>query len=67
MPGTSINDPQHWRYRAEEIRTLAEDMNNEDARQIMLRIAVDYDRLAKLTEERIRSSPHLSSMPRQAH
>jgi hypothetical protein len=58
MPGTSINDPQHWRYRAEEIRTLAEDMNNEDARQIMLR---------KLTEERIRSSPHLSSMPRQAH
>jgi hypothetical protein len=42
-----INDPEHWRQRAEEARALADQMNDEASRQTMLRIAADYDRLAE--------------------
>ena len=40
------NDPGHWRLRAEEARTVADQMTHEEARAIMRRIAMDYDRLA---------------------
>jgi hypothetical protein len=43
-------DPDHWRFRAEEARTVADQMTHEEARTIMRRIANDYDRLAKLAE-----------------
>jgi hypothetical protein len=45
-----IWDPEHWRFRAEEARTVADQMTHEEARTIMRRIAMDYDRLAKLAE-----------------
>jgi hypothetical protein len=43
---------EHWRFRAEEARTVADQMTHEVARTIMRRIAIDYDRLAKLAEAR---------------
>jgi hypothetical protein len=43
-------DPEHWRFRAEETRTVADQMTDEEARTIMQRIANDYDRLAKVAE-----------------
>ena len=43
-------DPGHWRFRAEEARTVADEMIHEESRTIMRRIAMDYDRLAKLAE-----------------
>jgi hypothetical protein len=46
-------DPEHWRFRAEEARTVADQMTHEEARTIMRRIANDYDRLAKLGEEQL--------------
>jgi hypothetical protein len=46
-------DPQHWRFRAEETRTVADQMTHEDARTIMRRIANDYDRLAKVAKEQL--------------
>jgi len=52
MPASFINDPEHWRHRAEETRTLADGMRDEISRQMMLRIAQDYDRLAQRAEER---------------
>jgi hypothetical protein len=49
MPtGKFVFDPEHWRFRAEEARTVTDQMTNEEARTIMRRIAMDYDRLAKL-------------------
>jgi hypothetical protein len=48
-----IWDPQQWRSRAEEARTVADQMTHEDARTIMRRIALDYDRLAKPAEEQL--------------
>ena len=39
-------DPGHWRLRAEETRTVADQMPHEAARTIMRRIANDYDRPA---------------------
>jgi hypothetical protein len=43
-------DPEHWRFRAEEACTVADQMTHEEARTIMRRIAMDYHRLAKLAE-----------------
>jgi hypothetical protein len=41
-----FNDPEHWHQRAEEVRVLAEQMNTERTRKLMLKIADDYDELA---------------------
>jgi hypothetical protein len=47
MPSRNfVWDPGHWRLRAEETRTVADQMTHEAARTIMRRIANDYDRLA---------------------
>jgi hypothetical protein len=54
MPASFINDPEHWRGRAEGMRRLAEDMKDA-ARKAMLRIARDYENLAVRAEERSRS------------
>jgi len=43
---TSFNDPEHWRNRAERARSLADQMN-EAFKQMMLRTAADYERLAE--------------------
>jgi len=47
-----INDPGHWRARAEKFRSLAEDLNNEQAKKEMLQLAKDYDYLAERAEKR---------------
>ena len=45
--------PEHWRFRAEEARTVADQMIHEEARMVMRRIANDYDRLVKLAEKQL--------------
>ena len=45
--------PEHWRFRAEEARTVADQMTHEEARVVMRRIANDYDRLVKLAEQQL--------------
>ena len=47
-----INDPKHWRARAEKARILANQMNDSEAKAAMLRIAEDYEHLARRAEHR---------------
>jgi hypothetical protein len=56
MVTSPINDPKHWRERAEEARVHAEQITDPESKQAMLRIAEDYEKLAKRAEERLRNS-----------
>jgi hypothetical protein len=47
-----INDPHHWRMRAEEARTRAAQLTDPLSRETMLGIAESYDRLAESAEAR---------------
>ena len=51
-----INDPKHWRERAEEARTVADQTNDEGSKRSMLRIAKDYEELAKRAERRLQQA-----------
>jgi hypothetical protein len=52
MSPSFINDPEHWRDRAEEMRRLAEDTKDAATKEMMLRNARDYENLAVRAEER---------------
>ena len=56
MPPPFINDPQHWRKRADEARALAEQMKDPQSKEAMLRIATDYERLAERAAGRAQGS-----------
>ena len=43
--------PIFWRARAEEARTVAEGLNHDVAKLVLLRIAEDYERLAEWFED----------------
>ena len=47
-----INDPKHWRHRAAEARAMAESLTDPEAKQQMLKVAADYEKLAERAEER---------------
>ena len=54
MARNEIDDPDFWRFRAEEVRSIADDTKVVEAKAIMTRIAADYERIAKLVEQRLR-------------
>ena len=47
-----LNDPEHWRGRAEETRTLAEQLTDPVSTSTLLRIAEEYERLAEHAQRR---------------
>jgi hypothetical protein len=53
MAKIPINDPKHWRARAEEARTAADNITDPDSKRKMLRIAADYEELARRAERRL--------------
>jgi hypothetical protein len=48
-----INDPKHWRERAEEAHTVADDLTDPESKRMMLRIADNYEELARRAEKRL--------------
>jgi hypothetical protein len=53
-------DPEHWRERADEARATASYAHDPEVRATMLRIAGEYDRLARLTERLLVEVPPVS-------
>ena len=45
-----LDDPEHWRSRAEEARSVAEQLSDPEAKRTMLRIATEYELLAEQAE-----------------
>ena len=54
MATNEIDDLEFWRFRAEEVRRIADDMKVVEAKAIMTRIAAHYERIADLVEQRLR-------------
>ena len=54
MPANPLDNPEYWRFRAEEVRTIAEDMTHDEPKAMMVRIAEDYERIAKFFEQQAR-------------
>ena len=52
-----IDDPAHWRQRAEEARRTAEQLDDSADKKTMLDIADAYERLATLAEAKLASKP----------
>ena len=45
-------NPEHWQDRADEIRVTAGYVRDPEVKQILFRIAEEYDKIVRLTEER---------------
>ena len=58
MLGTRmIDDPSHWRRRAEEARAEADRLSDLTMKQTMLEIAAAYQRLAEIADRRTKAKP----------
>jgi hypothetical protein len=52
MPTPTLNDPAHWRRRAEETRSIAAQLDDPAAKKAMLEIAEQYERIAAIAQTR---------------
>jgi hypothetical protein len=61
MPDTKgpspVDNPRYWRSRAEEAHAIAEVMRHGRTKEIMLGIARDYEKIAEMTEARLKRKP----------
>ena len=55
------DNADHWRKRAQELRHLAEIMSRVKPKEMVLRLAEDYDRIALRAEERAKESGERAS------
>lgn len=52
MPPRDTDDPQHWRDRAAQLRSLAVKMAGSEAAILINDLAADYEKLAERAEIR---------------
>jgi hypothetical protein len=50
-----LGHAKYWRSRAEEARLLAESLEDAQSKRIMLGIAGEYERMAELAQQRVKS------------
>ena len=48
-----IDDPSHWKRRADEARRLAGQLDDPVAKKTMLEIGLSYEQLAALAEKKL--------------
>ena len=53
MPAHTYDDPKHWYDRAAEMRALADEAANVEARRTMFKLADEYDRLGDRAADRL--------------
>lgn len=51
MSANPLHDPKHWQKRADATRAKAKLQDDERARQKLLRVADEYERLAQRAEQ----------------
>ena len=51
-----VNDPSHWRKRAEETRDLAKRVNDDAARKRLSDLAKEFERIAMSVEDRMNTT-----------
>jgi hypothetical protein len=52
VPTFFIDDPEYWRKRAEEARTIAERMTDAHTKSLMLSVAESYEKISKWAAKR---------------
>jgi len=50
-----LDNAKYWRSRAEEARVVAASLEDTQSKQIMQCIVRDYERMAELAEQRVKS------------
>ena len=51
-----VDNPKHWRARAEDSRRHAEQLTDRESKWTMLEIAEGYETLARRAEQRLRAA-----------
>jgi hypothetical protein len=51
-----LNNPAHWHLRAQELRLLAQQLEDQEAKASILKMAEEYDRLCIRAAKRINSA-----------
>lgn len=53
MPYSIVNDPQHWRDCATQVRAMVENVVDPGAKETLLKVAAGYDDMARKAEQRV--------------
>jgi hypothetical protein len=54
-----VDDPDYWRFRANNTRELAKESNDPSTKSVLVKIAEAYEALAERTAERLRQKPQV--------